>query len=293
MQVDNKVLVWLFSFSMMLVSANVLAMPDDLPEIKRLCESLKHEGRWEDNLVLAREGIMQSREENRPEKELELSLQAVSSAFYMGDYEAARELAQRANRLAHQLRGHYSEVERAEIESLYLLSGVARGQRKDAEALAYAEQALKKCLSELKSGDRLEGKVRFNLGAALTDAEKPDLERGIAELEQARDIFAVHENRSDLLRAHLRLARAYLLQEQPFRAEASLMSAKSLIDSPRNAMLYLMLRAKTSLARGRLNDAKEAADYACGMARKLNADKDLQRIMDVQQQIALKVESRE
>ncbi len=288
MQGVKKLTSGIVTTFLLFLAAEVLAAvpPDDLPAIRQLCESLKHEGRWEDNLVLAREGIMQSREEKRPEKELALSLQAVSSAFYLGDYKEARTLAERANELARQLKN-----ERAEIESLYLLSGVARGEKRDTAALAYAERALTKCQQELKPGDRLEGKVRFNLGAALTDAEKPDLERGIEELEQARDIFAAAENRSDLLRVNLRLVRAYLLQEQPFRAEAALMVTKDLVDSPRNGMLYLLLRARTSLARGRLEEAKEAADYASVVARKLNAEKDLERIMELQEEIARKTES--
>ncbi|WP_461536756.1 hypothetical protein [Spongorhabdus nitratireducens] len=283
----TRLLAWL----VMLIALSGFAATLELDALLQLSEQLKHDGRWKDNLVLVREGVLQAQDVGDQEKELVLTLQAVSTAFYLGDYDLAGQLAESANRLAGQLKSKDPGKTRSEIESLYLLSAVARARHHDGEAVARGEQALALCREALKPGDMLEAKVRFNLGAALTDAETPDLVRGISQLEQAQAIFVSNNNSSDTLRVALRLARANLMLEQPDKAEAILLKVKNLPESLRNLMLYQYQWAKVCLARGRIKEAGTVAAEAEQLAIKLNASKDLERIKTLQQQLAASVDA--
>ncbi|MGY0215948.1 hypothetical protein ACWJJH_01015 [Endozoicomonadaceae bacterium StTr2] len=283
----TRLLAWLA----MLIAMSGFAATLELDALLQSSEQLKHDGRWEDNLVLVREGVLQAQDEGDQEKELVLTLQAVSTAFYLGDYDLAGLLAESANQLAGQLKSKDPGKTRSEIESLYLLSAVARARHHDREAVARGEQALALCREALNPGDILEAKVRFNLGAALTDAKTPDLVRGISQLEQAQAIFVSNNNSSDTLRVALRLARANLMLEQPDKAEAILLKVKNLLESPRNLMLYQYQWAKVCFARGRIKEAETVAAEAEQLAVKLNASKDLERIKTLQQQLAASVDA--
>ena len=235
-------------------------------------EMLKKNGCWSTHVGLGASALQTVILQKRQREELQLSLQLASSYFYLGDYRRCGELADVASSIATDT-GLWPE----RIESLYLKSAVARVNRKKSavalsgEALAYSERYL-------PDNVRLRAKILYNLGAALTDSEQPDLTRARTRLQEASRIYHHQHDDYEIVRTGLRLARVEYLRKKYRQALKEAQSLERHLTEPRAKMLYHYQVAKIEHRLSHWATARQEALQGLALARSLGASKDLQKL---------------
>lgn len=127
----------------------------------------------------------------------------------------------------------------------------------------------------------LEGKVYFNLGAALSDTYPQQLEKSKQYLQQAYLLFVANKRNHDALRAGLRWVRVEYLQEHYKEALKLLKSFSHWVEGPRLQMLYDYQLAKVLHRLRQWQEADKLAQSALKKAEKLNATRDKERMTNL------------
>lgn len=230
---------------------------------------LKKQGLWDEQIKLGEQAIESCKEKGLLKEEARLTAQLASTYFYRGDYLRTTILSERSLAICHQI-----SDEEGVISSLYLLSAAKRGLKNYAEAILCAEQALILCSQE----DTLKAKVLFNLAAALSDQDRPDIERALEHLQHAQALFLAAKDEDYLGRTSLRIARLYILQNKPVLAMKILSEASSHFHQDRVWMHYHYLMAQALRKIGLEDGAIQEAQVAKVLAVRLQAQEDLNRI---------------
>lgn len=237
---------------------------------------LKEHGCWEKHLELGNLALIQTDKKKDARSIMQLSLQMASSAFYLGDYDHSFKLAESALEDSRQLKDTV-----AETEALYLLSANARA-RGEPGAVALAQEALSVFQKASLDDPVLEGKIYFNLGAALSDTSPQQLDKSKQYLQKAYRLFSANQRSRDALRAGLRWVRVEYLQAN---FEEALKLFKSFgdhfskdVEGPRLQMLYDYQYAKVLHRLSQWREADARAQNAMKLAEQLNTTKDRERI---------------
>ncbi|MGI9276509.1 MAG: hypothetical protein ACR2PT_16895 [Endozoicomonas sp.] len=233
---------------------------------------LKKHGCWSTHVDLGERALNTVVAKRRQPEELQLSLQLASSYFYLGNYRRCAELADAAGRIAKDS-GLWPE----RVESLYLKSAVARVNG-DKNAVALSEEALNYSERHLPDDRRLRAKILYNLGAALTDSEKPDLVMARTWLKEASRTYHQQHDDYEIVRTGLRLARVEYLRKHYRQALKETLSVEKHLKEPRAKMLYHYQVAKIEHRLSHWSKAREEALQALALALSLEALKDRQRI---------------
>ena len=234
--------------------------------------ALKDKGCWHKHLELGTTALAESEQKGDNRTIMLLSLQLASSSFYLGDYDHSFKLAARALR-----EGRQQQNKAVQAEALYLQSAIARAKGQP-DAVSLAEDALTILQKERMDDPVLEGKVHFNLGAALSDIPPKKLNQSKQHLKQAYSLFVANKRNHDALRAGLRWTRVEYLQGHYPEALKLIKSLELWVDGPRSKMLYNYQLAKVL---HRLKDWRKANHYAMEalkLAETLDASRDKARI---------------
>ena len=233
---------------------------------------LKQHGCWRRHLELGDAALRQADGVRDARPVMLLSLQMASSSFYLGDYDHSLKLAKSALQAALQ-----QKDSAAETEALYLQSAIARAKG-EAAAVTLAEQSLSVFHKSMLDDQVLEGKVYFNLGAALSDTYPQQLDKSKEYLQQAYLLFVANKRNNDALRAGVRWARVEYLQEHYDEALKLLRSFTYWVEGPRLKMLYDFQLAKVLHRLQRWQEADALVQSALNLANELDARRDKERI---------------
>ena len=236
-------------------------------------EMLKKNGCWSTHVSLGERALKKTVIQKRQHEELQLSLQLASSYFYLGNYRRCHELADLAVNLAKS-----AELWQETIEGLYLKSAVARVNGKK-QAVALSEEALDSAERHAADNPRLRAKILYNLGAALSDSDQPDLVRARTVLREASDIYRrIGSEDYEIVRTGLRLARVEYLRKNYRLALKEARAVKKYLQEPRAKMLYHYQIAKIEHRLKHWVTAREDALQGLALAQTLGAVKDRQRL---------------
>lgn len=233
---------------------------------------LKQHGCWKKHLELGAVALKQTDKIRDARPLMLLTLQMASSSFYLGDYDHSLKLAESALQAARQ-----QKDSTAETEALYLQSAIARAKG-DPIAVTLAEQALSVLQKSMLDDQVLEGKVYFNLGAALSDTYPLQLDKSKHHLQQAYLLFVANKRNGDALRSGLRWSRVEYQQGHYEDALKLLRSFTHWVEGPRLEMLYDFQLARVLHRLQRWQEAEALAHSALKLANRLGATRDRERI---------------
>jgi len=245
---------WIF----LCLSASVWA---SLDEYFTSFPMLRDEEKWEQIISLGEQALKSTPTDLQAAK---IYGQLASSYFYRGEFSAAESHAKACYETAVR-----SGLPEEQIHGMYLLSATARAHGEFSAAKAIALLAL-----PLASGE-MRAKVLFNLGAAEGDDPHGNLNAAEAAYTEAASLF---ECALDRQRCAIRLGKIYLLRGEIGSARALIEHTLPEIRNQRVGIHASYLAAQVEKADGNDEKAKEIGAAALEAARRLNAQKDAERI---------------
>jgi tetratricopeptide (TPR) repeat protein len=272
-------------FLALLLTFSSLSFAEDPLPLAQICEAnaplelvytllekgseFKKQGLWDKHIEYGEIALKTCQENGLLEEEGQLSTQLASTYFYRGNYERTKQLAARSLDIYQKLNGSEGS-----IASLYLLSAAERGLKHYTQAVNFAEQALALCTEE----NELKAKVLFNLAAALSDQETPEVARALEYLQSAKLLFTAEQDDDYVGRTVLRIGRLYLLKEEPQSALEVLQEGIPHFHQDRVFMHYHFLMAQALRKLGMEEGALQEARIAKVLSLRLDAHEDFKRI---------------
>jgi tetratricopeptide (TPR) repeat protein len=222
---------------------------------------LRDEENWEQIISLGEQALKSTPTDLQAAK---IYGQLASSYFYRGEFGAAESHAKACYETAAR-----SGFQEEQVHGMYLLSATARARGEFSAAKAIALLAL-----PLASGE-MRAKVLFNLGAAEGDDPHGNLNAAEAAYTEAASLF---ECALDRQRCAIRLGKIYLLRGEIGSARSLIEHTLPEIRNQRVGIHASYLAAQVEKADGNDEKAKEIGAAALEAARRLNAQKDAERI---------------
>lgn len=222
---------------------------------------LRDEEKWEQLISLGEQALEATPTDLQAAK---IYGQLASSYFYRGEFGAAESRAKACYETAAR-----SGLLEEQVHGMYLLSATARARGEFSAAKAIALLAL-----PLASGE-MRAKVLFNLGAAEGDDPHGNWNAAEAAYIEAASLF---ECALDRQRCAIRLGKIYLLRGEIGSARSLIEHILPEIRNQRAGIHASYLAAQVEKADGNDEKAKEIGVAALEAARRLNAQKDAERI---------------
>lgn len=247
-------------------------------------ERLAKAEQWKEILSQGQVAIEAAKNTGKKGDEAKICAQLTSTAYYLGDYDAALGYATRCHQLAEAF-----EDPALFVRALYLESAVHRalaGKKNEQEqqrayqlAVSIAEKARELYLEKKLDNQSLQGKIYFNWGAAHADNPQGDLKKAADCYEMALTCFKNASANDDIIRTRIRLGKVYLLQKKYDLSQETIKEARSQVMSTRISMQTDYLEAQLKLALHDFSDALRIAREGLMHAKYLEAKEDESRFM--------------
>ncbi|WP_422134771.1 tetratricopeptide repeat protein [Endozoicomonas sp. ALD040] len=238
---------------------------------------MKEQGCWQTYIQLGPQGMQEAAMHSRFQDRVRIALAVASIYFYQGDYDQSRKVAEEASNYAQE-----HEEWDGYIASLAHLSGVARAQGRDEAALGYTKKGMGVIEKHPPVDPYLKAKTLYNLGAFLSDSNKPDLGRARIALVRSLALYHHLKNHYEIVRTHLRLARIDYLEGHYDSALIVIESVKKLealagAESPRTRMLTHYMAAKVHHRLENWDTARAEVLKSLALSDRMNAREDGKR----------------
>lgn len=281
-------LIFLFLFSSLFGSTSFLYACEATDSVEYFFaseETLKTNAQWEDIIKLGEEALAICHQKGELETEFKILNTLVSVYFRLGLFSEAKLKAERLMVL-----GYLINKSEFVIESLYKISAALRGEAGSlnshpvfqqlyfCEAQRLAKLALEGYEAYFCSNSFLKAKVLFNLGASFADNPHADVKAALPYFNEALQIFERLEKEDDRQRTLIRLGKVYLLLNEISEVRKIVNSLMTHSMENRTRLHYLFLEAQLLWMEGNHEEAINKAIEGRGLAIKLNAKADLERL---------------